>query len=259
MRMEEHMHKKDNNEGLYAVAIAIVVSVIILSGVIVYAANSMNSNLGLINTNMQNLKLNVNVQGGSQQLQGTSTPQATATPQPQPNQLNVVLDDTVPMKGNKDAKITIIEYSDFQCPYCERFISGAYPSILSDWIDTGKAKIYFKQFPLAQIHPYAEKAAEATLCAEEQGKFWEMHDKLFANQNALTVDDLKKYAADLKLDTAKFNACLDGGTKAADVNAELQEGVANGVTGTPSFFINGEQVVGAQPYAAFQQVLQKYA
>ena len=133
------------------------------------------------------------------------------------------------------------------------------PSILKDWVDTGKAKLYFKHFPLSQIHPYAQKAHEASECAKDQNKFWEMHDKLFQNAQALGVDDLKRYASDLKLDTAKFNTCLDGGSKASIVAEQLQEGIGAGVTGTPSFFVNGQNIVGAQPYSVFQQVLQSLA
>ena len=175
-----------------------------------------------------------------------------------PDRVKVSIDDD-PIIGNKDAKVTVIEFSDFQCPFCSRFYAQTLPSILKDWVDSGKAKIYFKHFPLTSIHPNAQKASEATECAKDQNKFWEMHDKIFENQAAIQIADLKKYAADLKLDTAKFNKCIDDGEKAAAVNADLQEGFANGVTGTPSFFINGQSIVGAQPYEAFQQALSSFA
>lgn len=257
--MDEHAHHKDNNEGLYAVSIAIVVSVIILSGVVVYAANSVNGNLAAMNSNLANLKINVNanIPTGGQDLQGTPIPTQVATPTPAPAKPVVKLEGLT-VKGKESAPITIVEYSDFQCPYCERFYSETLPSIVKDWVDTGKAKIYFKHFPLS-FHQNAQKSAEASECAKDQGKFWEMHDKLFDNQAALTVTDLKKYAADLKLDTAKFNTCLDGGSKAAIVNEQMAEGAANGVSGTPAFLINGQLVVGAQPYAVFNQALSSMA
>ncbi|MEK6953525.1 MAG: DsbA family protein [Candidatus Micrarchaeota archaeon] len=250
----EH-HKKEGNEGMYAVAIAMIVSVIILSGVMVYAVNGVNSNLAQINTNLGNLKININsnVPTG-QQLQGTPTPAPTQAPAQQPNAPTFKLEGA-PTKGKADAPITIVEYSDFQCPYCQKFYSQTYPSILTDWVESGKAKFVFKHFPLTQIHPNAQKASEATECAKDQNKFWEFHDKIFENQGAIAITDLKKYAADLKLNTATFDKCLDGGEKAAQVNADLQEGIANGVTGTPSFFVNGQNIVGAQPYTVFQQVL----
>lgn len=260
--MEEQVHhRKDSNEGMYAVAIAMIISVIILSGVMVYAVNGVNSNLAQINSNLANLKINVNSNiGTGQQLQATPTPTATATQPPtgQPTAPKFDLSNA-PMKGKADAKITIVEYSDFQCTFCARFYTQTYPSILKDWVDSGKAKFYFKHFPLTQIHPQAQKASEASECAKDQGKFWEMHDKIFENQNTLAITDLKKFAADLKLDTAKFDKCLDGNEKAAIVAADLQEGIANGVTGTPSFFVNGQNIVGAQPYTVFQQALSSIA
>lgn len=116
-------------------------------------------------------------------------------------------------------------------------------------------KIAFKDFPLNNIHPNAQKAAEAARCADEQGKFWEYHDVLFANHNSLGLANLKKFAVDLKLDAAQFNACLDSGKHAAGVNQDLAEGARVGVTGTPAFFVNGRFLSGAQPFSAFQEVI----
>jgi len=145
-----------------------------------------------------------------------------------------------------------VEYSDFQCPFCGK-AQPTIDQVLKDY--AGKVKIYFRQFPLTQIHQNAQKAAEAALLAGDQDKFWEYHDKLFQNQENLDVVNLKRYAAELGLDTAKFNAGLDSGEKAAQVSAELQEGAANGVQGTPAFFINGQLISGSQPYSAFKQVI----
>lgn len=162
-------------------------------------------------------------------------------------------DDAV--KGNANAKVTIVEFSDFECPFCGKFYEETYPLILKNYVDTGKVKIVFRDFPLTSIHPNAQKAAEATECAAEQGKFWEMHDKLFENQDSLSVDDLKKYAADLKLNTATFNSCLDSGKMTAEVEKDAQEGMSYGVTGTPAFFINGRLVSGAQEFSAFEAII----
>ena len=112
-----------------------------------------------------------------------------------------------------------------------------------------------RQFPLHSIHPEAQKAAEASLCADDQGKFWEMHDALFANQSALEVADLKSAAAKLELDTGAFDECLDSGKHAERVNADLQAGVAAGVTGTPAMFINGRFMSGAQSYETIAKVV----
>jgi len=159
------------------------------------------------------------------------------------------------VKGNKDAPITIIEFSDFQCPFCERFYSDTLPQIIKNYVDTGKAKFVYKHFPLVSIHSSAQKAAEASECAGEQGKFWEYHNTLFENQQSLDVASLKKYAVQLGLNSNKFNDCLDSGKYESKVNDDLKEGSAAGVTGTPAFFINGQKLVGAQPYESFKPVI----
>ncbi len=112
-----------------------------------------------------------------------------------------------------------------------------------------------RDFPLSSIHPFAQKASEATECANDQGKFWEYHDLLFANQGALDVDSLKGSAVELGLDTGTFDECLDSGEYEQEVLQDLQDGQAAGVTGTPAFFVNGQLVSGAQPFTVFQQVI----
>jgi protein-disulfide isomerase len=119
----------------------------------------------------------------------------------------------------------------------------------------GQIKFVVRDFPLNSIHPYAQKAAEATECADDQGKFWEYHDLVFANQSAIDVDSLKGYAAELGLDTGTFDECLDGGEHSSEVGKDLDDGRASGVTGTPAFIINGQLVSGAQPFTVFQQVI----
>jgi protein-disulfide isomerase len=157
-----------------------------------------------------------------------------------------------PAKGNEDADVIVVEFSDFQCPFCQRYYNDAYKQIQSEYVDTGKVYFVFKQFPLTSIHPQAQKAGEASLCANDQNKFWEYHDALFENQQALDVTSLKQYAADLGLNTATFNNCLDSGKYTARVNAEVAEGSAAGVSGTPTTFINGKKVVGAVPYSTIK-------
>ncbi len=158
------------------------------------------------------------------------------------------------VKGKADAKITIVEWSDFQCPYCGKFYTETLPELQKQFIDTGKVKLVYKHFPLS-FHENAQKAAEASECASEQGKFWEMHDKIFENQQTLTVVDLKKYAVDLKLDTKKFDECLDTNKYAEKVKADMEIGAKVGVSGTPGFLINGIILSGAQPFAAFEEVI----
>ena len=156
-----------------------------------------------------------------------------------------------PSKGPATAPVTIIEFSDFQCPFCVRAedtvkkVMEAYP---------GKVRVVYRDFPLP-FHPQAQKAAEAAQCAGDQGKYWEMHEKLFANQQALEPPALKGYAKDLKLDAGKFDKCLDGGEKAQVVDTSRKAGEKVGVTGTPAFFINGYQLTGAQPFEEFKTII----
>jgi protein-disulfide isomerase len=173
-----------------------------------------------------------------------------------------------PTKGPSDAKVQIIEFSDFECPYCARFVSQTLPQILSNYGD--KVLFAFRDYPLpANMHPYAQKAAEAAECANDQGKFWEYHDLLFQNQSALStliqadptngvnqaIAKMKEYAATVQgIDTAKFDQCLDSGANAAKVTSDA-EAMTNALTaagvqrfGTPSFFINGKFTSGAYPF-----------
>jgi protein-disulfide isomerase len=167
-----------------------------------------------------------------------------------------------PIKGNPDAPVTIVEYSDFQCPFCLRHFQNTMPE-LENYIDTGQVRYVFKDFPIHSIHPQAQKAHESARCARELGgsnAFWEMHDLLFANQNEWAgagnhVDIFKDLASEAGLDRQQFAECLDSGRYADAVNADLAEGTRLGVTGTPAFFINGQRVSGAQPFSVFQQII----
>ncbi len=182
----------------------------------------------------------------------------TVTPSPTPD-TDFSAEDH-PARGDANASVTIVEFSDYQCPFCLTHFQQTMPQLLKDYIDTGKVKYVFMDFPLDSIHPQARKAAEAAECAGAQDKYWEMHDKLFGDQatwngNDKAVDVFKKYAADLKLDATAFDKCLDEGKFAAEVEADEQEGLAAGVTGTPAFFINGRYLSGAQPFEVFQQII----
>lgn len=156
-----------------------------------------------------------------------------------------------PVRGPATAPITIIEFSDYQCPFCAR-VNPTLDQVRKTYGD--KVKIIFKDFPLAS-HPQAPKASEAGHCAGEQGKYWEMHDHMFANQRALGVPELKQYAVGLGLDAAKFNQCLDSGRHAGLVASGLAQGERMGVNSTPTLYINGRVLIGAQPFDAFKQVI----
>jgi len=155
-------------------------------------------------------------------------------------------------------KVEIVEFSDFQCPFCQQFFNVAYKEIKTKYIDTGKVKIIFRQFPLP-FHANAQKAAEASECANKQDKFVEYHDILFlkgqSDGTGLSVTDLKQYAKDLGLNTSKFDACLDNGETADIVKKDLEDGQKAGVNGTPTFFVDGKKIVGAQPFSAFQTAI----
>jgi protein-disulfide isomerase len=156
-----------------------------------------------------------------------------------------------PEKGGKGAPVTIVEYSDFQCPYCNR-VNASLKRVADRYGDS--VRLVFRDFPLPN-HAQAPKAAEAAACADEQGRFWEMHDRLFANQAKLQVADLKQHAAALGLDAAKFDECLDSGRRAEGVRESVAEAQRHGVGSTPSFFINGRLITGAQPYESFARVI----
>lgn len=200
-----------------------------------------------------------------------SAPTAAESPIPPPpptNDTPATVDDD-PVLGQADATVTLIEFTDYQCPFCSRHFSQTHGQIVKDYVDTGKIKLVIRDFPLG-FHENAQKAAEATECADDQGKFWAMHDLLFEKQGEWSnapsgADTFKKFAVDLKLNSAKFNACLDGGTHAEEVKKDMADGSASGIDGTPGFWILGpngknQKISGAYPYdtfkAAFDSMLQ---
>ncbi|WP_242338802.1 MULTISPECIES: thioredoxin domain-containing protein [Anaeromyxobacter] len=158
---------------------------------------------------------------------------------------------TGPAKGPQAAPVTIVEFSDFECPFCVR-AEGTVKQVLDAYPD--KIRLVYRDFPLP-MHARAPKAAEAAHCAEDQGKYWDMHEKLFGSGNKIDVPDLKRYAGELKLDQAKFDKCLDSGEKASIVEGHKKAGEEAGVSGTPAFFINGRMLSGAQPMDAFKKII----
>ena len=157
-----------------------------------------------------------------------------------------------PAKGPANAPVTIVEFSDFHCPFCKR-VNPTLDTIAQRYGD--RVRIVFRDFPIDQLHPGARKAHEAARCANEQGKFWAYHDMLFDKAPRATPEDLKTYARDLKLDVAAFDRCVASGKYVEAVRKDNEEGARLGVSGTPAFFINGRLVSGAQPLEAFVQVI----
>jgi len=178
-------------------------------------------------------------------------PQPAPAPPPKPESIVLGIDDD-PLVGDKKARLVIVEFSDFQCPFCKAVIPTLH-QLLKQY--DGKVRLIFRDFPIPSLHPLAAKAHEAARCAAEQGKFWEYHDVLFERSPRLEQPELKQYARDLKLDGAAFDRCLDSGKTQAAVSADVVEGQRLGVSGTPAFFINGRMLVGNQPPNAFQQLI----
>ena len=180
--------------------------------------------------------------------------------------IKISIDDD-PIIGDPNAPITIIEFSDFQCPFCARFHVQTLPLILEEYIESGKVKLVFRDFPIQSIHPNALPASVASECANEQGKFKEMHDMLFDNQNEWnkqeTVDALSlfsQYATEIQLEQETFDSCLTDGNYIEEIRNDLEDGRDYGVTGTPGFFIGNDQIgyvelKGAQPFESFKKVI----
>jgi len=160
-----------------------------------------------------------------------------------------------PTAGKEDAAVTLVEFSDFQCPFCARFV----PTLKQIEAAYGdRVKIVYRQYPIASLHPNAFKAAEASLCAHEQGKFWQIHDLMFQEQAQLSVRELKVMANRLGMDQAKFDSCLDSGRYAEQVQNDLAEGSRAGMTGTPALFVNGIEIPGgAVPYETVARALDR--
>ncbi len=183
-----------------------------------------------------------------------------AQPQPPSGPVDIPIDGAYAV-GDPNAPITIIEYTDYQCPYCSRHFEQTYPQLLENFIETGVVYYVFKDFPLSQIHPQAVAAANAARCAGDQDAYLEMHDMLFQTQaewnNRSDANALfNQYAAELGLDEAQFAACVENGTHEEGVLADLNEGASYGVSGTPAFFINGYFLSGAQPYDTFVDAIE---
>ena len=188
-------------------------------------------------------------------------------PTKQPNIPLKISIDNDPIIGNPDAPITIIEFSDFQCPFCARFHIETLPLIMNEYINEGQVKLVFRDFPIQSIHPNALPASVAAECANEQGKFKEMHDMLFENQNKWSnqsLDNLmitlSQYASEMELEEEKFDSCLKNGKYIEEIQKDLDDGRTYGVSGTPGFFVGNDQIgfielTGAQPFENFKKVI----
>jgi protein-disulfide isomerase len=166
--------------------------------------------------------------------------------------------------GEENAPVTIVEFSEFQCPYCGKYFNDAYPQIMEKYVETGNVKYVFRDFPLS-FHAGAYPAALASECVRDQGgdeAYFEMHDRLFENQNVLGYDSdtlkstLVSYAEALGADKGEFLECYENDTFKEEIYADMSYGQSIGISGTPSFIVNGELLVGAQPFEAFEQIIE---
>ncbi|MEK7127594.1 MAG: DsbA family protein [Patescibacteria group bacterium] len=188
--------------------------------------------------------------------ENTQAPPAPVPQKPASINVNVTADD--PVLGKASAKLTIVEFGDYQCPFCGRFFKEVQSAIVKDYVDTGKVKFVYKN--LAFLGKESVDAANAALCAKDQNKFWEYHDKLYTSQNgenqgAFSLTNLKQFASDLGLNSLKFNACLDAQKYDSQVKADVAEAGKNGFTGTPSTVVGTVPVIGAQPYSQFKTII----
>lgn len=190
--------------------------------------------------------------GGTAQIGGSGA---------KPEKVEVKVDPNDHVLGNLKAKVAIVEFSDFQCPFCRSFWSNVLPEIKRDYIDTGKAKFVYKHYPL-DFHPGARPAAEASECANDQGKFWEFHDKVFEEQARLgqgTIQfgkpEIIKWAEAVGLNMSQFSECFNSGKYVQRVSDDMAYGTQLGVGGTPTTYINGQKIVGAQPFVSFKTVI----
>jgi protein-disulfide isomerase len=183
---------------------------------------------------------------------------------------NIQVPETValrgePVKGDSAARVAVIEYADFECPFCGQYMRQAYPQIVDNYIKTGKIKYFYRDLPLS-MHSHAMVAAQAALCAGDQGKFWEMHDSLFANQGALTENDMANRAKSLGMDSGELTQCVSSEKYSKEIEKSATEAQSMGIDGTPTFFLgviqeNGKVVkvektiVGAHSYKTFKSDL----
>ncbi|NJM40618.1 MAG: thioredoxin domain-containing protein [Anaerolineae bacterium] len=189
-------------------------------------------------------------------VQATVPAQPLVGPEPPPAEASLTLREAN-ARGKANAPVTIVEFSDFGCYYCTTFYNNTFNRIIDKYVNSGQVKFVYKHMPITSLHPGADMAALASECAADQGKFWDYHNVLFArNADGFAKDLMIQYAKEMKLDDAKFAACLDTTEIGQRVNLDMEQAAGLGLRGTPSFLINGKQLIGAQPYEVFAQAIE---
>ena len=216
---------------------------------------SLKAGVGAVQRDVQEIK--ALLQGALQGRQAAQQPPPPVTP----DSREMSVADAY-ARGKADSRLVLVEFSDFQCPFCSRHAKQTLPQIQREYVDTGKLRYVMRNLPLTQIHPDAVRAASAAECAGDQGKYWQMHEKLFANQQALAAADLERYAQESSVDLAKFKQCVESDAHGDKIRRDLAEAQAAGISATPTFFLgfaegNGKvkvvrRIQGAHPYPVFK-------
>jgi len=240
---------------------SLIIAIIIITGIAAFFAGSFVSNLNseqISQKELDNAIAELELKILEKQL-----------PTNQPSIPLEISADNDPIIGNPDAPITIIEFSDFQCPFCARFHIQTLPTIMEEYIEKGTVKLVFRDFPIQSIHPNAVPASVAAECANEQGKFKQMHDILFEKQNewsnletVYAIELFNQYSEQINLEQEQFSSCLSTAKYVKEIQNDLDDGRTYGVTGTPGFFIGNQQIgfvelKGAQPFESFKNVIDK--
>jgi len=240
---------------------SLIISIIIITGIAAFFAGSFVSNLSseqISQKELDNAIAELELKILEKQL-----------PTKQPSIPLEISADNDPIIGNPDAPITIIEFSDFQCPFCARFHIQTLPTIMEEYIEKGSVKLVFRDFPIQSIHPNAVPASVAAECANEQGKFKQMHDILFEKQNewsnletVYAIELFNQYSEQINLEQEQFSSCLSTAKYVKEIQNDLDDGRTYGVTGTPGFFIGNQQIgfvelKGAQPFESFKNVIDR--
>ena len=259
-------HETGSKDDMYAkksTINALVVGLVIAVGAAAFFAGvyamSMDSQDQITQQDIDDSLAKLELKMLQQQLAERQQPQQPPTPQ--------ISADDDPVIGDPNAPITIIEFSDFECPFCERFSTQTLPAIQEEYIDKGLVKLVYRDFPLQNIHPNAVITALAAECADDQGAFKEMHDTLFATRSEWSkvdsqgiVEVLVKYADAIEIDTDEFETCVVTGEHVDDIRKDIEDGRAYGVSGTPGFYVGNDeigyvQITGAQPFESFKRVI----
>jgi protein-disulfide isomerase len=243
----EHCSVDTSSSSVFIIAASILIGAILVSASVFGSIKMAVSQLNNATATVSNKQAAV-----AAQAPGTPTAAVQAAP------VKLTLKPDVPFLGNKDAKVTVVEYADYRCPFCEKWYTSVMPDLKAKYIGTNKIKFIYQDF--AFLGPDSNTAAEASHCAADQNKFWQYHDYLFAHQGSESGDwasaaNQKTFAKALGLNASQFNQCLDSGKYKQEVLDETAAGKKYGVSGTPSVFVNGQIIVGAQPLSTFIQAI----